>query len=85
MRIVWKDSSTTKRSKRYRRHTVFGIGNGWGISGDDNIYQTYNDAFNAIDRLLGGHSRYGKVNRHSDEIRIIGKINEQTKKEEGLL
>ena len=76
MRVVWKDSSTEKTPKRYRKHTVFGINGGWGTSvpGDNNIYQTYNDAFNAIDKTLGGHSRYGKVVRHSDAIRIIGEI-----------
>lgn len=87
MRIKWNDSSADKRTKRYRGHKIYGIGNGWATTmpGDDNIYQAYNDAFNAIDNILGGHGRFGPKIRGGGAIRIIGKINEQqAKKEEGL-
>ena len=87
MRIIWKDSSTDKRTKRYRGYKIYGINNGWGTTmpDDNNLYQAYNDAFNAIDKSLGGHGRFGPKIRGGGAIRIIGKINEQQmKKEEGL-
>ena len=77
MRIVWKDSVRGRRRKRYRGHVLEPVENGWKISipGDDNLYYGYHDAYNAIDKALGGSGRFGPVDRNGGRITIVGKIN----------
>lgn len=77
MRIVWKDSKPPVKPRVYRKHTLYGVENGWGITipSDKNIYATINDACNAIDKALGGYGKRGNGNR-GDRVKIIGMINE---------
>lgn len=78
MRIIWKDTVKPKTPRRYRGFTVYGIGNGWATTmpDDDNIYRSYTDANNAIDKTIGGHGKGGPVDRIGGRISIVGNVNE---------
>ena len=78
MRIVWKDSVTSRQKKpvKYRGHWVQGYGKGWvtDIPGDTNIYKNHYSAQNAIDKALGGYGNKGKPTQKRLDygIQIIG-------------
>ena len=80
MRVVWKDTSSEKKTKMYRGYKVYGANVGWCIEypGDNNIYKSWTDAFNAIDNHLGGRGRKGVCrshkNRQTGEVRILGTV-----------
>lgn len=87
MRVIWKDSGKETLTRHYRGHRVQGVSIGWGTSipGDNNIYKSWTDGLNAIDKYLGGTGSNGTAMKRQKSIRIIGKITEKSKKEEGLL
>lgn len=81
MRVVWKDTYKAEGYKpfKYRGVAVHGHPYGWtvDIGRDNNIYQTRDDAFNAIDKVLGGVGLRGtSTTRKTGLIRIIGTTNE---------
>ena len=78
MRIVWKDTRKEPKPVRYRKCTITGYGSGWvtSLPGDTNIYAARTDAMNYIDKVLGGHSKMGEVNRKNGRIKVIGNINQ---------
>ena len=76
MRVVWKDSSeriVRKEPRVYRGVTVLGHERGWTINlpDDDNIYRTYPNAQNAIDRVLGGHGSTGTAVLRKQDVQIL--------------
>lgn len=77
MRVVWKDTTKNVKPRVYRKHTLYGVDNGWCITihNDKNIYATINDACNAIDKALGGYGKRGNGNR-GDRVKIVGVIDE---------
>lgn len=91
MRIVWKDTVSTKQHKpvKYRKYTVSSyVGNGlkgWtvDIPGDQFVYRTHYHALNRIDQYLGGTGVRGSActKRQSYGIEIAGKIEEEGKNE----
>ena len=81
MRVVWKDSYKANGYKPFRDRGVVinGLPYGWTIEmpGDINIYQTRDDALNAVDKVLGGKGLKGVSNtRKTGLIRIVGTKNE---------
>ena len=62
MRVVWKDSSCRQKgSRKYRGIEIVGFENGWkiGLPDDDNVYKTLICCKNAIDKAMGGSSKFG--------------------------
>jgi hypothetical protein len=81
MRIVWKDTYKANGYKpfKYRGVWVNGYPNGWttDMPGDNNLYLTRDDAFNAIDKAIGGSGHKGTSStRKTGLIRIVGTKNE---------
>ena len=81
MRIVWQDTYKAGGYKpfKYRGVVIYGHPYGWTVdmAGDNNIYQTRDDAFNAVDKALGGVGLKGtSATRKTSLIRIIGTTNE---------
>lgn len=83
MRIVWRDSYKANGFKpfKYRGVLIEGFPYGWttDMAGDDNIYLTKEDAFNAVDKAFGGNGLRGySTTRKIDHglIRIVGTKNE---------
>lgn len=81
MRIVWKDTYKANGYKpfKYRGVVINGHPYGWTteMPGDKNIYQTRDDAFNAVDKVLGGIGQRGtSTTRKTGLIRIIGSTEE---------
>lgn len=73
MRVVWKEQRVYV-SHKYRGYLVERYHGGWitNIPGDDSIYFAASDAFNGIDKILGGHGRCKSAARYGQKIRIIG-------------
>lgn len=82
IRVVWKDSATSKGKKpiKYRGHYATGYEKGWviDIPGDENIYGNHYSALNAIDKALGGYGQMGSGKRKNYGIQIIGKKSGET-------
>lgn len=78
MRVIWKDSTPAREPRNYRGYRLYGMHNGWAITlpGDKNLYSSIDDACNAIDKAIGGYSRYGTKDRLGGRIKIVGKCNE---------
>ena len=79
MRIIWKDTIKPKANKYYRDYTIYSSGHGWSVTlpNDNNIYRTYEDAMNMIDKVIGGHGKYGAIPRRiGDRISIIGTVDD---------
>jgi hypothetical protein len=77
MRVVWKDSIKPKEVRQYRKHNIFRQTKGWSVDipGDNNIYAAIGDAYNIIDKTLGGHGKFGKSSIRGERIKVIGQVN----------
>lgn len=78
MRVIWKDSTPARDPRTYRGYRLYGMHNGWAttVPGDKYLYSSIDDACNAIDKTIGGHSRYGTENRLNGRIKIVGERND---------
>ena len=78
MRVIWKDSGKELLTRHYRGYRVFGASIGWttNLPDENNIYKSWTDGLNAIDKFLGGSGMQGSAKKRQKKIRIVGELND---------
>ncbi len=72
MRFTFKSNTEKFLSYKYRGYIISRYNGGWVFDGDSNIYYSLECAYNAIDKLLGGHAQKGAAPSRAKDIKIIG-------------
>lgn len=72
MRFTFKSITANSQPYKYRGYWVERYKGGWVFDGDNNIYYSLECAYNAIDKMLGGHAQKGAAPSRSKDIKIIG-------------